>query len=151
MTDDDPGPTRADRAERFGRVTSEAARSAGYDIDSPRGGGKRDLAAAAGMSEPSVSRMLAGKTIPDPKVFESLANALGIKLATLLVESGLASKKALGGAVPKAPLRPKLTIRRAAKELGIHSERGLKMFTAMTQSIIEQEPPRDSGEDRGVA
>jgi transcriptional regulator with XRE-family HTH domain len=148
MTDDEPGPTRA---EQFGRFTSEAARAAGYDIDSPRGGGKRDLAAAAGMSEASVSRMLAGKTIPDPKWFEPLANALGIKLATLLVESGLASKKALGGSAPKPPLRPKLTIRRAAHELGIESERGVQMFETMVNGILAQEPGRPSEDGRRSA
>jgi transcriptional regulator with XRE-family HTH domain len=151
MTDaPDPGPTRA---EQFGQFAIEAAREAGYDVDSPRGGGKKALAEAAGMSHASVSRMLAGQSIPDPKFFEPLAGALGIQLPTLLIRSGLASQQALGGAVPAPVSKPRLTIRRAAAELGIRSERGVQMFITMAEGILAQEPEGD-GEgkrSRGVA
>lgn len=143
MTDGDPGsPSREERAQQFGRFTTEAAREAGYDIDSPRGGGKKALAAAAGMSRATISRMLAGQAIPDPQSFEPLAGALGITLPQLLIRSGLASERALGGAVPASPAKPSLTIRRAAAELGIRSERGVNMFVSMTESILRDEPPR---------
>jgi transcriptional regulator with XRE-family HTH domain len=148
MTDHDgPGPTRA---EQFGQYVAQAARDAGYDIDSPRGGGKKALAEATGISHASVSRMLAGQTIPDPRFFEPLAASLGLQLPQLLIRSGLASRQALSTVASPAP-RPKLTIRRAAEELGIHSERGIQLFTTMVQGLLAQEPDDGASGSRGVA
>ena len=91
-TEGDPAPTRA---QKFGEYVSNAARAAGYDIDSPRGGGKKALAGKAGMSHASVSRMLAGQTIPDPEFFESLADALNLNVGRMLVEAGVISERSL--------------------------------------------------------
>lgn len=79
----------------FSEYVAKAARAAGYDIDSPRSGGKKQLAAAAGMSHPTVSRMLAGLAMPDPHGLERLAEALRVPLTELLVQSGLVSESAL--------------------------------------------------------
>ncbi|MFF2650543.1 helix-turn-helix domain-containing protein [Streptomyces sp. NPDC058045] len=83
---------RSDEAtirHRFGARVSEAARSAGYDIDGR--GGKAQLARDAGMSESSVGRVLAGKVIPDPKYFEPLARVIKIDPVELFIEAELLS------------------------------------------------------------
>jgi transcriptional regulator with XRE-family HTH domain len=138
-----PGPTQA---ERFGQFAMAAAREAGYDVDSPRGGGRKAIAEASGMGQTAVGRMLAGQSVPDPKFFPGLANALRIDLRTLLIRSGLATEEMLPIRAP-AP-RPRLTPDRAAQELGIRSERGVKLFESLVEGILSQEP--GSGEvDRG--
>lgn len=59
-------PAEQSRAARFAARIREAAQAAGYDVDSPRGGGKAELARRAGMTKSSIGRILAGRTMPDP-------------------------------------------------------------------------------------
>lgn len=140
MTDDSSAPTRA---QRFGRYVAEAARAAGFDIDSPRGGGKMALAKAAGMSHASVSRMLAGLTIPDPSFFEPLANALRHPVADMLIQSGLISEEAL---LQPGVLDHTLDPRVIAQQLGIRSEGRIQAFEAMVRALsgVEDSSVSDS-------
>lgn len=81
---------RSDREtirERFGAKVSDAARRAGYDIDGH--GGKAQLARDTGIPESSVGRMLAGKTMLDPKYFAPLAKAVNLDPVDLFVEAEL--------------------------------------------------------------
>lgn len=133
-TDGDPAPTRA---QKFGEYVSRAARLAGYDIDSPRGGGKKAIAEKAGMSHASVSRMLAGQTIPDPKFFESLADALNVKVGTMLVRAGVISESALTVQAP-TPSR-EIDPREVARSLGITSPDKVEAFVAMARALAEPE------------
>src|ERR1044072_2007252 len=95
MPTTETGPTsQVSRARRFAEYIRPVAVAAGYDIDSPRGGGKKALAEDTGMSASSVGRMLAGQTLPEPVHLERLAEALGISLMDLLVRSGVVSEKA---------------------------------------------------------
>lgn len=73
----------------FSDYVAQAARVAGYDIDSPRGGGRKALAEAAGMSQASVSRMLAGKTDVDARALPRIAEALKLPVEDLLRIVGL--------------------------------------------------------------
>ncbi|MFI0894861.1 XRE family transcriptional regulator [Streptomyces sp. NPDC020983] len=150
MTDKEKpaGPTQA---ERFGQFAMAAAREAGYDVDSPRGGGRKAIAEASGMGQTAVGRMLAGQSVPDPKFFPGLATALRIDLRTLLIRSGLATEDMLPlESVP--PTRPHLTAEAAARELGIHSERGIRLFESLVDGILAQEPKGDERSGRrGVA
>jgi transcriptional regulator with XRE-family HTH domain len=147
MTDKQrPGPTPA---ERFGQFAMAAAREAGYDVDSPRGGGRKAIAEASGMGQTAVGRMLAGQSIPDPKFFPGLARAFRIDLRTLLIESGLAPEEMLPVEAPPSSARPRLTPASAAQELGIRSERGVKLFENLVQGILEQEPT-NGNDDRGL-
>jgi hypothetical protein len=139
-TDQDPAPTRA---QRFGKYVSAAARAAGYDIDSPRGGGKKALSLHAGMSHASVSRMLAGLTIPDPSFFESLANALRVDVGKMLVEAGVLSEDSLTRwpTPPPGPVDP----RDVARQLGITSPEKIEAFAQMAAALAESdESPRQS-------
>lgn len=135
-TDQDPAPTRA---QRFGEYVADAARAAGYDIDSPRGGGKKALATRAGMSHASVSRMLAGQTIPDPSFFESLANALRLDVGQMLVEAGVISEGVLTRRPepPPGPLDP----REVAKQLGITAPERIEAFAAMAHALVDSDEP----------
>lgn len=69
----------------------EAARAAGYNIDSPRGGGKKALAERAEMSHASVSRMLAGIAAPHASSLGRLADALAVPRDELLNLAGIAT------------------------------------------------------------
>lgn len=67
----------------------DRARARGYDIDSPRGGGKAQLAEDSGVSRGQVGRALAGETVPDIGSQRGLAKALGVPLEEMLIRSGL--------------------------------------------------------------
>jgi transcriptional regulator with XRE-family HTH domain len=150
MTDEKmPGPTQA---ERFGQFAMAAAREAGYDVDSPRGGGRKAIAEASGMGQTAVGRMLAGQSVPEPKFFPGLATALRIDLRTLLIRSGLATEEMLPVKAPSSPVRQRLTPEVAARELGIRSERGVKLFESLVQGILAQEPANgDAARGSGAA
>lgn len=133
MTDE---PETLTRAQKFGQYVAAAARATGYDIDSPRGGGKKALADAAGMSHASVSRMLAGHTIPDPSFFEPLANALRRPVSDMLIQSGLITEDALlKPEVLDHPLDPRVV----AQQLGIRSEERIAAFEAMVRALTDGE------------
>jgi transcriptional regulator with XRE-family HTH domain len=84
----------------FFEYVRKAAREAGFDIDSPRGGGKKALAEATGMSQASVSRMLAGSTVPEASHLSQLADALGVPRNELLNLAGIATDEKAEAARP---------------------------------------------------
>lgn len=148
MPTTETGPaSQVTRAQRFAEYIRPAVVAAGYDIDSPRGGGKKALAEATGMSASSVGRMLAGQTLPEPMHLERLAEVLGVSLMDLLMRSGVVSEKA-GRAVQPPTLAPSgktLTPEAAARALGIRSPDRVQMFTAMAKTLADQEEA-----DKGV-
>lgn len=77
----------------FFEYVREATRAAGYNIDSPRGGGRKALAEATGMSQASVSRMLAGSTVPDARFLEPIAAVLNVPVTDLLHRAGIVSNE----------------------------------------------------------
>ncbi|MFE2243874.1 helix-turn-helix domain-containing protein [Streptomyces virginiae] len=139
-TTDNASASQGSRTERFAEYIRQAVREAGYDIDSPRGGGKTMLARRTGMSSSSVGRMLAGKTMPDPAVLERLADALDMPLAELLVRSGLVSSPTVlpggselaGGEDPISPAE-------AARRLGIRTPARVAMFESMVAHLVREE------------
>lgn len=143
MPTTEAGPAaQISREERFASYVSEAAGRAGYDIYSPRGGGRKALAKATGMSASSVGRMLAGQTIPSPPQLEKLANALRVPLIDLLILGGVVSERAKQdtGMASVAPVRPlPITVEEAALALGIRRPDRVQMFKAMASTLIEQE------------
>ena len=148
MPTTDTGPaSQVSRAQRFAEYIRPAVVAAGYDIDSPRGGGKKALAEATGMSPSSVGRMLAGQTLPEPVHLERLAEVLGVSLMELLMQSGIVSERTgrLAPAPPTAPSEAQLTPEAAARALGIRSPDRVQMFTAMAKTLVAQEEA-----DKGV-
>lgn len=139
------------RTHQFAEYIRQAVIAAGYDIDSPRGGGKKALARATGMSQTSVGRMLAGQTLPDPNNLERLAEVLNISLPELLVRSGVISRKSSSRLAPSAPSAPPasstpLTPARAAQQLGITNPENVRFFETTVQMLLDRE--RTEGEGR---
>lgn len=143
-----PQGAESSRTERFAAFIRHAVRDAGYDIDSPRGGGKTALAKDTGMSASSVGRMLAGKTMPDPNSLERLAGALNMPLPELLVRSGLVSNRAALPAVSalQEVVRGagRLTPAEAARQLGIKSPARVAMFESLVAHLVQEEE-KESG------
>lgn len=130
------------RTQQFAEYIRAAVTDAGYDIDSPRGGGKKALARATGMSQTSVGRMLAGQTMPDPNTLERLAEVLQISLPELLVRSGVISRRSsasVAEAISGAPKPPPLTPEQAARQLGIKDPENIKFLATTVQMLLERE------------
>jgi transcriptional regulator with XRE-family HTH domain len=154
MPTTETGPaSQVSRAQRFAEYIRPAVVAAGYDIDSPRGGGKKALAEDTGMSASSIGRMLAGQTVPDPAHLERLAQVLRVSLIDLLIRSGIVSVEASGTVTPAAPApdtNPPLTPEAAARALGIRSPDRVQMFAAMAKTLVEQEEAEVGRSGRGA-
>ncbi|WP_369293978.1 helix-turn-helix domain-containing protein [Streptomyces asiaticus] len=142
-------------AQRFGRVVADAARDAGYDLDSPRGGGRTQLARDTGMSESSVGRMLAGKILPQPQFYEAIARAVKFPVGLLLVEAGIISRETLTEPTRTRVASP-ITPEEAAQELGITDPRDRVLFLGMVERLRADRPtghprPNDDSEAGGEA
>lgn len=122
------------RAQAFGQRIAEAARAAGYNIDSPRGGGKTALAQAAGMTQSTVSRMLAGQAMPDAYRLESLANAVNVPVEELLILHGVISP---GTNIWEAPLK-KPTTQELADAWGITDPLRVKMLGTVIDFLLAE-------------
>jgi transcriptional regulator with XRE-family HTH domain len=127
------------QAERFAEYIRPAVVAAGYDIDSPRGGGRKELADRTGASPSSIGRMLSGQTMPGPLLLEKLAEVLDLPLTELLVRAGVVSGRRQVAADPSRSSAPSLTIEDAARRLGIRSSKGVKMFKAMVETLRDEE------------
>ncbi|MET9506884.1 helix-turn-helix transcriptional regulator [Streptomyces flavidovirens] len=134
----------AERTRQFADYIRRAALDAGFDVDTPRGGGKKALAEATGMSQTSVGRMLAGQTMPDPKFLERLAEVLHMPLWDLLVESGVVSpRKATPMEAAPAPAS-RITPAEAARQWGIRSPARIAMLEGIVDHLVREEQ-NDSG------
>lgn len=119
-------------------------RDRGYDIDSPRGGGRARLAEDAGVHRAAVSRLLQRQSMPDLDTMRRLAAVLGVGMRDMLIRSGRLTESDLplgattaepGGRRRKRGFAPRLTAEQAADELGIpavHRQTFLAMVGAMT-------------------
>jgi transcriptional regulator with XRE-family HTH domain len=150
MTDQTP----VSNLQRFAEYVSAAARRAGYDIDSPRGGGKTQLARDSGISASTISRVLSGTRALDPSYFEGLARALRVPLQELLTRAGIISSDSLR-TWPESAVRSRpITPREAADELGITDPIDREMFLAMVDRLRRQKEAkraRDNEADGGAA
>ncbi|MDX3068162.1 helix-turn-helix transcriptional regulator [Streptomyces sp. ND04-05B] len=127
------------QAERFAEYIRPAVVAAGFDIDSPRGGGKKELARLTGASQSSIGRMLAGQTMPGPVLLEKLAEVLGLPLTEVLVRSGMVSNRMSMARTDRAESPPSLSVEDAARRLGIRSAKGVNIFKAMVESLRAEE------------
>lgn len=141
---------RPDRLRIFADYIAGAARKAGYDIDSPRGGGKTALARDAGVNLSTISRLLSGERAPDPENFEGLARALGVPLRELLVQSGIFSAESMRNWPESAVRSRPITPREAADELGITDPVDREMFFAMV-GRLRREQDAEQHNDGGAA
>ncbi|MYZ37516.1 MULTISPECIES: helix-turn-helix transcriptional regulator [unclassified Streptomyces] len=145
MTD---SPTAA-RARKFAALVGSAAERAGYIGH----GSQQRLADDTGMSTSSVSRMLKGKSIPEPKFFPAIAEKLDIPLRDLLVEMGIPAESlsALSetgrSQVGSRPITPS----EAADQWGITDPIGREMLTATIERLkrLQGEDAAGSADETG--
>ncbi len=86
--DGDAGRDRTDGLDEFAGWIEDLMRRRGYDIDSPRGGGKSKLADDAGVHRAGVSRLLQRQSMPDLETMRRLAAVLDVPLRDMLIRSG---------------------------------------------------------------
>ncbi|MFE2040030.1 helix-turn-helix domain-containing protein [Streptomyces sp. NPDC059477] len=74
--------------EAFAAWVEDLIRRRGYDIDSPRGGGRSRIADEAGVHRAAVTRLLQRQSMPDLETTRRLARALGVPVRDMLIRSG---------------------------------------------------------------
>ncbi|MFD9600235.1 helix-turn-helix domain-containing protein [Streptomyces sp. NPDC059970] len=111
----------------------------------PERGGQRKFAADAGVSAPTVSRLLRAEGLPDTRTLQALAELLLVPLPEMLVRAGVVKQEDLARLRPvdPSPISP----REAAAELGITSPEGIEAFERMVNGLraIETNDRRASG------
>lgn len=130
--------------QRFAAYVREAALAAGYEVDKPRSGAKLKLAAEAGMSPSTLSRMLSGERMPDPKYFQGLANALHVPVNEFLVEAGIIGRESLD---LRAVLDQPVTPEDVADAWGIHDEAGRELVRAMYERLARRRTNDDQSRE----
>ncbi|MGW2692390.1 helix-turn-helix domain-containing protein [Streptomyces sp. NPDC001296] len=121
-------------AEQFAELVIAHATKAGYDLSSPRSGGKTQLAADTGLSLSTISRTINGQTVPDAYSLQALADAIHVPVTQLLEAAGIASPGSLTGNQPPAPTA--LTVKQAAAGLGITKPLNVKLLEAITATLL---------------
>ncbi|WP_171167482.1 helix-turn-helix transcriptional regulator [Streptomyces sp. I05A-00742] len=132
--------SRTSELEQFAGWVEGLMRERGYDIDSPRGGGRTRLAEDAGVHRAAVTRLLQRQSMPDLDTMRGLARVLGVSLRDVLVRSGRATEAELplpgavrGGVAVEGSDR--LTPEEAAVLLGIPGSHR-RQFVEMTEMIL---------------
>lgn len=112
--------------EEFAGWVEGLMRRQGYDIDSPRGGGKSKLADDAGVHRAAVSRLLQRQSMPDLETMRRLAGVLDVPLRDMLIRSGRLSEDDLPLAAKQQtdPTgdSPRLSPEEAARRMGVPPE-----------------------------
>lgn len=137
----DSGRNRADELEEFAEWIEGVMRERGYDIDSPRGGGKSKLADDAGVHRAAVSRLVQRQSMPDLETMRRLATVLGVPLRDMLIRSGRLSESDLPITAPRggdtgAPRR--LSPEEAARRMGVPTELQA-VFVRVTKAFLPQD------------
>jgi transcriptional regulator with XRE-family HTH domain len=113
--------------EEFAAWIEDLLRTRGYDIDSPRGGGRSKLADDAGVHRAAVSRLLQRQSMPDLETMRRIAAVLGVPLREMLIRSGRLTEDDLplsGSGRPAADTdhAPPLSPEEAARRMGVPPE-----------------------------
>lgn len=132
--------TSPTRAKRFAAVVVPAAERAGYVGH----GAKARFGRDTGMTESSVGRMWAGTSLPEPRFFEPIADAVGLHPGELFVEAGLMSQEALQSLseTDRSQVISNLTPEEVADRVGIQDEVGREMLRATIERLkrLEGDP-----------
>ncbi|NGO07639.1 helix-turn-helix transcriptional regulator [Streptomyces sp. HC44] len=116
---------RAEGLDEFAGWIEGLLRDRGYDIDSPRGGGRSKLADDAGVHRAAVSRLLQRQSMPDLETMRRIAAVLGVPLREMLIRSGRLSEDDLpvpGGLPAAGEVHLRLTPEEAAQRMGVPPE-----------------------------
>nr|WP_206442695.1 helix-turn-helix transcriptional regulator [Streptomyces boncukensis] len=137
--------------ESFATWIEQVIRERGYDIDSPRGGGKSQLADAASVHRAAITRLLQRQSMPDLETMRRLARVLRVPIRDMLVRSGQLTPEELplrepspaGSAQqPDGPSQPQdtpLTLEQAAARLGVAPEQR-EMFIKIAGQFLPERP-----------
>ncbi|CAM5699325.1 helix-turn-helix domain-containing protein [Streptomyces aurantiogriseus] len=131
--------------DAFAAWVEALMRERGYDIDSPRGGGKSRIADEAGVHRAAVTRLLQRQSMPDLETTRRLARVLGVPVRDMLIRSGRLTAEEL--ADPHAYLettaagtelgrRP--TLEEVADLLGVPADRR-EMFVRVVEQFLPTE------------
>ncbi|WP_405535735.1 helix-turn-helix transcriptional regulator [Streptomyces sp. NBC_00075] len=135
--------------DAFAAWVEELMRRRGYDIDSPRGGGKSRIADEAGVHRAAVTRLLHRQSMPDLETTRRLARVLDVSVREMLIRSGrltaeeLTDPRAHLPSTPptSAPIR-RLTVDEAADLLGVPTNQRERFARAVEQFLP---PTADAG------
>ncbi|MCX5605476.1 MULTISPECIES: helix-turn-helix transcriptional regulator [Streptomyces phaeochromogenes group] len=113
----------------------------GYDIDSPRGGGRSKLADDAGVHRAAVSRLLQRQSMPDLETMRRIAAVLGVPLREMLIRSGRLTEDDLPVSDGVRPAggedRPWLSVEEAALRMGVPPELR-ELFAKVAQQFLPE-------------
>lgn len=133
--------------EQFAAWIEELIRRRGFDIDSPRGGGKSRLADEAGVHRAAITRLLQRQSMPDLETTRRLAHVLGVPVRDMLIRSGRLTEDDLP--LPQtAEAQPqgagegrRLTLEEAAAGLGVPPDQR-EMFMKVAGQFLPPAPAR---------
>ncbi|MBT2427239.1 helix-turn-helix domain-containing protein [Streptomyces sp. ISL-112] len=142
-----PAPPHASTGPaEFGRWLAHRLEDLGYDLSSPRSGGRSAFAEAAGLSPSTVTRLLRGEMPTDPRLLRTLAEAIKEPYAALLVRAGVISPEELAAVQNPTTTNP-ITPDQAADELGITDPVERKVFINMVRTLARP-PAATNGEEK---
>ncbi|WLQ41300.1 helix-turn-helix transcriptional regulator [Streptomyces laculatispora] len=132
--------------DRFATWIEELIRRRGFDIDSPRGGGKSRLADEAGVHRAAITRLLQRQSMPDLETTRRLAQVLQVPVRDMLIQSGRLTEEDLPlPATGQASMGgPRLTLEEAADGLGIAADQR-EMFLRVAGQFLPSEPVAAAG------
>lgn len=123
----------------FGQYVRKLALEAGYPLDTVNSGAVTRLAADAGMSQTTISKLLSGERMPDAKYFVGLARALGTDPIDLFVESGILPPQTRSQSAHNPVASPPITPDAVADAWGVDPF-GREMVHAMFQRLTAPRP-----------
>ncbi|TPQ17654.1 helix-turn-helix domain-containing protein [Streptomyces sporangiiformans] len=132
---------RAQGLDEFAAWIEELMRGRGYDIDSPRGGGRSKLADDAGVHRAAVSRLLQRQSMPDLETMRRVAAVLGVPLREMLIRSGRLTEDDLpvsgGGRPAVGEGQMRLSPEEAARLMGVPPELS-DLFAKVAKQFLPQ-------------
>ncbi|OIK25877.1 helix-turn-helix domain-containing protein [Streptomyces malaysiense] len=141
--------------DAFAAWVEDLMRDRGYDIDSPRGGGKSRIADEAGVHRAAVTRLLQRQSMPDLETTRRLARVLGVPVREMLIRSGRLTAEELAdphdhlaSPAPDAEFGRRPTLEEVADLLGIPADRR-EMFVKVVEQFLphEAEPVAQRAEE----
>ncbi|WP_327296122.1 MULTISPECIES: helix-turn-helix transcriptional regulator [unclassified Streptomyces] len=135
----------ANELDQFTAWIEDVIRQRGYDIDSPRGGGKSRLADEAGVHRAAITRLLQRQSMPDLETMRRLAHALDISVREMLIRSGRLTEDELPLPSAGDDLERRVTgdrrisLEEAAAALGVPPEQR-EMFLRVAGQFLPGDP-----------
>ncbi|MFF0446364.1 transcriptional regulator [Streptomyces sp. NPDC004609] len=131
--------------DAFAEWVEGLMRERGYDIDSPRGGGKSRIADEAGVHRAAVTRLLQRRGMPDLETMRRIAPPLGVSLRDMLIRSGRVTPEELPAAAdPLPPDDWQPSLEDFARRLGVPDDR-LDVFVRVVNQFLEPDDTPGEG------